>query len=236
MRFIQLITGIVLSIPLNAQYSSRYDTLSRSYCIYDSTRLVEREELGNFIGYRSTTTYYFRDGTKKMKYTQDYNDRMEFVDTLFEWSTTGNMKYMEIYSDSGHLELSFDTTTGSILSRGEFTIGSHDTIVQLFPGGFKGFHSAFCDSHCVRPFGKWYTFHSNGFLESEGSYLPYQMMMHDSASTLAYDDQNGEKYVLVIVAWETKVRNGHWLFYNKRGDLIREEFYERGILQSVIEH
>lgn len=233
MRFVLLITGIWIFSVARAQTFVVYDGPTKSFFTYDSTGLVKREQIENFITFKSTFTFYFPNGVRQMQYTVVYTDRFEYVDTLSEWSTSGNLKYMEIYSDSGHVEMRFDTNTYVIVSRGEFVKGNYDTTIFIHYDANHGINSAWCLTGCTYPIGNWVTFHDNGKIESEGAYMPYAMQ---SWEVLPEEDPNNPGlYIKVAVMLEAKFRDGIWHYYDDTGKEIREEYYEGGLLRSTIE-
>lgn len=234
MRFLLILAIGLFYTSAYPQSNVMFDTLSRTTFIYDSTGLTEKIQFENYIGYKETVTGYHHNGNKSYQYTYSGNI---ITDTLYQWSESGHLKHIEIYSDTGYAEIDFSIDSGTIIQKGEFRYGSYtENLVLIDSTGMIRYRSAWCDSGCTFPIGIWHTFYNNGMIKSEGSYLPYNMRECEYSTGAIPEDQCGNKdaFTWIIIEKETKVRDGNWVFYNEYGEKIREEYYEGGFLKSTI--
>lgn len=199
--------------------------LERTYQWYDTGRAQ----------YRHVIHYHYH-GMKKEEYSERYGMK---CDTFRWWNMRGTLSRMEIYSDSGYIAIDYDDSSTQILQRGEYRLlgmTPPGTIIEDSANHIT-YHSNDCEYACYVPTGTWSTFHPNGQLESTGKYLPYRF----TGEQKFIDTSNGEgcypqgTILLFYTYTDTLLREGTWMFFDTAGKNIREEYYEGGLLKSVVE-
>lgn len=157
-----------------------------------------------------------------------------FSDTLYERNDLGQIKRMELYSDSGYIRIDFWQETGMIKARGEFSFADSTRLITVRDStGWIRYQNRWFDSVYTIPTGTWFAFFENGQVQSEGQYFPADITTEEH-----YEDTNspGTFVLIVIVTRGTLLRDGTWLYYDESGRKIREEFYEGGLLKSKTEY
>lgn len=231
MRTLLILCFFIQNIDLISQDRCYYNDAANAIFFYENNVLNKIVKIENYVGFRTTTTTYDEKGNISSLCTQDCTG---LVVTYYEWSSNGKIRFTETYSDSEKTEITYDSVSGQIISQGQYRLTKYDTSISIFRSENLGDHSSWCKQGCLVPYGTWYTFHSNGTIESQGMYLPLNMMTMDTV--LAEDPMHEQTYVLVVLASPTKIRDGKWLYFNESGNLIREEFYYNGILQTTSEY
>lgn len=181
---------------------------------------------------------YDGKGNKTGEYSMRYN---VYYDTLRRWSEPGKVETVEIYSDSGYISMTYSDTTGVLLQRGEYKL----------PRKFKNLPKIIDTANEIEyyprnseypfyvPAGTWSYYHSNGALESTGTYLPVNVESRKTYYDTLHDTYgcNPPCTVLIYhVVTDVMLRAGTWYFYDESGRIIREELYEGGLLRSTIQY
>jgi antitoxin component YwqK of YwqJK toxin-antitoxin module len=176
--------------------------------------------------------YYHENGQKK----EEFFDNNHFVyDTLNKWTNEGMLHSREVYTDSGYTEIHYYYKTGQILEIGNYKLvdNTNDEIIIYDSTRFDKFTSVRCISQCYERTGIWKSYHSNGAIEEEGYYLPYEF-------EVAYPTKLDSNNVGIPIAntsfdWpsqgivcSTYLKDGIWNYYDENGRKLKTEQFVQG--------
>lgn len=211
------------SVP-NVQHEM-YGGIVYTDIIWLDTGLAQDHQVFSFDG----------KGNKTEEYSMHYNI---YYDTLRRWSEPGKLEYIEIYSDTGYISMAYSDTTGELLQRSEFKLpGKYQNALEIIDTvNDIEYYLRKSDYPYYVPAGTWSYYHNNGALESTGKYLPVNMESRKIMYDTLYDAFGcyppGTVLIYHIVT-DVLLHEGIWSFYNESGNLIREEYYEGGLLRHT---
>jgi antitoxin component YwqK of YwqJK toxin-antitoxin module len=237
-----IIASLAISIA-HAQQGFTYDTAARTLVFYDwrDNHITHTVQYQNFISLNEQWTFYYDNGKKEQQFTKC--DSIQ-CDTLKIWAETGMLSEVKIYNDSGYTRIDYWSGSNQMYEKGSY-VRSHDSSKSRIirdSTNFLIYESVRCNGDCFKRVGTWFTFHPNGQLESEGKYLPDEYTVtyptRDSAGiAVIIQKTNFDSYPyqmgIVTIGY---AKDGIWTYYNDQGKLIREEYYEGGLLRNTIQY
>jgi antitoxin component YwqK of YwqJK toxin-antitoxin module len=234
-----IVALLISTITFGQSKTFSYDSLSRTSKFIDGNGHVINEiiELDKEKGKQEHFISYAKNGQKTEEF---FMKNGVTYDTLKRLTDKGELHHVEIYTDSGYTSIDYWYDTGRILEIGEYKISktSPKNITVYDSTSFNKYTTAECKIPCYLRNGRWNTFHENGIIESEGEYLPMDFRVayptkDSSAVALVLENTSFEmipdvSYVICL----TFLKNGHWIYYDTKGVMTKEEFYKNGLLQK----
>lgn len=228
MKYIQAIVLMFFPQIIFGQISSY------KYYNEDSTVNCEIIQLDSIMDAHRHILYFHRNGKKASEYFD--KNRVPY-DTLFKWDNQGNLTRLEIYSDSGYIEIDY-YDNGNLSQIGQWkrmTEQKYD-IVIYDSTNWDIYEATECKYPCFQRSGIWKTFYKNGVLRSEGKYLPIKF----SISYPTLKDSNGVSQIipktsfsvipeLIYIGCYTYLFDGNWIYYTEEGKIEKIMEYQNGL-------
>lgn len=207
---------------------------SYKYYREDSTVRCEIIQLDSIIDAHRRIVYYHENGKKAHEFFD--KNRVPY-DTLFRWNELGIVTYMEIYSDSGYIQLDY-FKNGALRETGKWILTKpqlYDLVIYDSTNWDK-YEAADCPHPCFHRSGIWKTYYENGELRSEGKYLPMEFNIgypseKDSTGVYQLIPKTSFDMIpgLIYIGCVTYLRDGNWVFYTQDGKIEEEIHFVNGL-------